>query len=142
MSRQHKSVKRKYITPAEYDGTHERCFEYVDGVSQTVPGEAFSVGELFERQVDLAGMRLERDVHFEDTEDFDFPDLSRLGSMDIFDRKELLDQAIATIEDAQAKLDEYFDQKKKEANEQSVESDPVADDSVESGEPDPAPVDP
>lgn len=103
----------KYVSCETYDPKDGRTYEEVGGQGMTIEGEAYTIRELMARHMNMNLPDVEKEGFFEDTEDFDFPDLSKLKQMDIFDRMDLYGRVEDKMRLAQKKLEAY--QKEKEA---------------------------
>lgn len=79
----------KWISQLTYNPPAEIRYEYNTGEVVVVEGDAMTIQELFARHVNGHNPGLEREVYYEDTEDFNFPDLSKINQMDLFERSEL-----------------------------------------------------
>lgn len=99
---------RKYITCEQHNPKADLCFEKIEGESETVSGEAYTITELMDRHLNMNVQDgVNRELFFEDTEDFQMPDLSKLSRMDIYDRYAIYGEIQDRARIAQKKIDDY-----------------------------------
>lgn len=100
--------KAKYVTCETYNHNDSRCTEDVSKTSQTVKGEAYTIPELFQRHLNRSlDNSIEKAGFYADVEDFSMPDLSKLDSMDIFDRTAVYEEIETRARIAQKKIADY-----------------------------------
>lgn len=83
--------KAKYASIVNYDGGPTRV-ETLSDEQMTVSGDAYTIRELMARYANGQRVGVEREAIYEDTEDFDFPDVSKLRQMDLYDRTSLFEE--------------------------------------------------
>lgn len=97
--------------------------EYVSNERKTVAGESYTIAELYARHTNNHNPLTEGNVFFEDTEDFESVDLSKLKGMDLVDRQQLYEQVTEKAQSALQKLEEHKKaieaQRAKESDERS-----------------------
>lgn len=122
-----KKITLKLTTVANYEPNPDTRLEKNDKDDiQVVVGEAYTVQELFHRHLSRNHPEIERMTFYEDTIDFDMPDISKLRQMDLFERSELFEEIQNRASDALKQVEklrkEEEEQTRKEASERSVET--------------------
>lgn len=120
------SKKSKYASIVTYEPSDEVRFEKLSDKRLTVEGETYTIQELFARNANKHNPSRESNVYYEDTEDFDSFDFSKLRSMDLFDRHELYTTVQEKARSAREKIEEHLKEieakKTQESAERSVEA--------------------
>lgn len=95
--------------------------EHPDPVSETVPGEAMGIEEMFRRSQQGLGLSGRTDGEYDEGDgDIDAVDLEKFGQMDLFDREELIevvDNLRLKVEDYEKKLKSEIEAKKSKTSE-------------------------
>jgi hypothetical protein len=147
-----KKIQKRFISIVDYDHCAEHCTETIDEPSMTVAGESYTIQELMARHQNMNDPGVDHEVYWEDTDDFDMPDIGKLRKLDIFEQHELLAQVQEKAKAAQLKIEAYQrdlnkgvaearakGEKSVEAKERSVESGESANSTAAEA---PAPVNP
>ncbi|AJK28240.1 hypothetical protein [Eel River basin pequenovirus] len=103
----------KYVSIVTYNPSDEVRYEKHSDEKLTVAGESYTIPELYARHVNKHNPMLGSEVFYEDTEDFESIDLSKLKNMDLFERQELYSQVTEKAQSALKKIEEY--EKEREA---------------------------
>ena len=116
----------KFIGTLGYERPESIRFEYNSGEVVTVEGEALTIQEIFERNLNNHDPLVARLTYYEETEDFDFPDLSKVAKLDLFEQAQLYREVETKASEARKAIEEHRRKQEKEearlASERSVES--------------------
>lgn len=103
--------KQVVVTIDLYDYAESHCMEHPKGESVTVPGEAMTVREIYDRYVrgqDMPDESVRRGMYYDDDQDFDSPDLEALARGLSVDNQEYLEQLRLDIEIKRKTLNDFL----------------------------------
>ena len=125
--------KGKYASIATYNPSDSVRYEHISDTQVTVAGESYTIAELYARHTNRHDPMIGREVFFEDTEDFESIDLSKLKGMDLFERQELYERvtdkaklALEKIENHRKELEAKETQKSDETKGEAKKEAPKA----------------
>lgn len=99
---------KKYVTCETFDSKDSKHYETVEGKSETILGDTFTIQELFERYTKQGiDPSLIREGFWDDTEDFDLPDFSKLHTLDITERYAIYEEIEGQAQIARAKIEDF-----------------------------------
>lgn len=110
-------AKQKIVTLDSYDYENELNMEHPKGESVTVPGEAMTVREIYDRYVrgqEIDDEHLRRGMYYDDDQDFDSPDLEKLAKGWSIDNQEYLQELKLDIEIKREKLNSFLKEMEKQ----------------------------
>lgn len=108
-------IKRVFLTPFNYS-VSPRSFEIqTDRLSQTVPSEAISVKDLFQRL--LAGIPLPQKESIFNDGDLDSLDMEKVNNLDFSQKQQIAKEMQARTSDLKAQQQEQLKKRSESANE-------------------------
>lgn len=104
-------AKQVVVTLDDYNYDAYHCMEHPSGESKTVPGEAMTVREIFDRYArgqDIDDEHVRDGKFYDEEQDYDSPDLEKLALGGTIENQEYLQELKLDIEIKRKKLNDFL----------------------------------